>query len=394
MTYVDALVVAIVVWAAWSGFRRGLILALLSLVGMVAGVVLGIKLAPVIMGLVDPGGWQISIGISTVLACVGIGEYLGSRVGSALSAKVTWSPAKAADRTVGLAGQALAAVLLVWMIAVPLASTPLPWLTKAIRNSVLLTKINDVMPPQAEALSSNLRQLLDDTGFPAILDPLAATPLTSVDAPDQELAEGSVAKEAKPSVLKVRSTAGSCSRVMTGSSFVIGPERVMTNAHVVAGSSDVVVEVGRDRLEATVVLYDPELDVAVLDVPGLDRPTLKFDLAEADSGADAIVLGYPLDGPYTVSPGRIRSAFELNGPDIYDAGKVSREVYILRAQVRPGNSGGPLLDDDGEVIGVVFGSAIDDAETGFALTSEQVAASVKAGLTQDAAVATGGCTVG
>jgi len=394
MTFIDALIIVVVIWSAWSGFRRGLIVSLFSLVGLVAGVLLGVKLAPVLMEWINRGPLQIGVGIAALVVCVGIGEYLGARVGGSLSSKVTWQPARAADRTVGMIGQTAAAVVLSWMIAVPLASTPLPQLTSAIRNSVILSKINDVMPAQAEALSAGLRGLLDDTGFPAILDPLAATPLTEVEVPDAALAGSPVAKAAQKSVLKVRSSAESCSRIMTGSSFVIGAERVLTNAHVVAGSERVVVEVAGESLPATVVLYDPELDVAVLDVPGLDRPTLPFDLASADTGTDAIVLGYPLDGPYTVSPGRIRSEFDLRGPDIYDSGKVVREVYIMRALVRPGNSGGPVLDDDGEVIGVVFGSAIDDPDTGFALTADQVQDSVAAGLKAKAEVATGACTAG
>ena len=151
----------------------------------------------------------------------------------------------------------------------------------------------------------------------------------------------------------------------------------MTNAHVVAGTSSTTVEVttssGRARqLDAQVVYYDPEVDVAVLDVPDLEEQPLQFSPDPARVGDDVIILGYPLDGPYTVTPGKIRERIRLRGPDIYEQGSVLRDVYTVRAVVRSGNSGGPMITPDGRVVGVVFGAALDDTETGFVLTAEQV----------------------
>jgi S1-C subfamily serine protease len=193
------------------------------------------------------------------------------------------------------------------------------------------------------------------------------------------------------SVLKIHARAPSCSRALEGSGFVVAPERVMTNAHVVAGTTEAVIETDEGELEARVVLYDPETDIAVLAVPGLTAPVLRFAGQPAQSGQDGIVLGYPLDGPYRAAAARVRDEINLRGPDIYDTNQVERRVFTLRALVQSGNSGGPLVDTQGHVIGVIFGAATDQSETGFALTAAEVSDEVKAAPTLSRAVSTGNC---
>jgi S1-C subfamily serine protease len=159
----------------------------------------------------------------------------------------------------------------------------------------------------------------------------------------------------------------------------------------VAGTSEVTVETDDGPFDARVVHYDPDTDVAVLAVPGLPAAPLRFAGQPATSGQDGIVLGYPLDGPYTASPARVRDKINLTGPDIYDASTVTREVFTLRALVRSGNSGGPLVDTQGRVIGVIFGAAVDESETGFALTANEVNDEVRAARGMSRAVGTGNC---
>jgi S1-C subfamily serine protease len=296
------------------------------------------------------------------------------------------------DRTLGLFGNALAVLLVIWLIAVPLAAVPLPALSSAIRGSAVLGKVDDVIPSQAQDLSTRLREVFNSSGFPAILDPLTPTPNTAVDPPDQQVVSSAGVDAAGESILKVRAVAQSCARRMEGTGFVIGRGKVMTNAHVVAGSDRAVVETAEGSLDATVVLYDPQTDLAVLDVPDLTAPGLTFASGRAASGDDAIVAGFPLDGPYTLTPARVRSIIQLRGPNIYSSETVTREVYTLRAQVRPGNSGGPLLAPDGTVLGVIFGAAIDETDVGFALTAQEVAPVVQAGLADESAASTQSCT--
>ncbi|MET3807118.1 S1-C subfamily serine protease [Nakamurella sp. UYEF19] len=392
MNFVDALVIVLLLAAAWSGFRRGFINSSIALIGAVGGAVIGIRLAPLLMSHVDQSAAKVALGIACVIVGVGIGEIAGATVGKALAGRITWRPAKALDHGLGLVGHTIAVLVVTWMIAIPLGSTPYPWLASAVRSSSVLGAVDDVMPDGVRDISSRMRQLFDDSGFPAILDPLTPTPDVNVGPPDSTLAVSAALRTSGQSVLKVRGVATSCTRRIEGSGFVIAPGKFLTNAHVVAGTDRLVIEQGRTSLPATVVVYDPNRDLAVLDVPGLTRPALTFATAPAKAGDSAAPAGYPLDGPFTITPGRIRSEITLNGPNIYSSATVNRDVYTLRANVRAGNSGGPLLAADGTVIGVVFGAAIDKPDIGFALTAAEVAPVVAAGLVDHTAAATGACT--
>ena len=391
MTVIDFVIILLLIAAAFSGYRQGLVTAMLALIGAVAGALVGVKVAPLLADHVSDTAAKVAIGIALVVAGVGLGELAGQAVGRLLTRSITWRPVIALDRGLGLVGYTIAVLVVAWMVAVPLAAAPYPWLSSAIRSSALLTGVNEVMPEGAQKVSAQLRQLFDDSGFPQILDPLSPAPDTPVNPPDAALADSPAAEAHQDSIVKIRAVAPSCGEQMEGSGFVIGSGVVLTNAHVVAGSSTVSVESGDQRLTATVVLYDPETDLAVLDVQGLTAPALPFARSGAKEGDDAIAAGYPLDGPFTLTPARVRGAITLRGPDIYSNRTVTRDVYTLRAQVRAGNSGGPLLAADGTVLGVVFGAAIDDPDVGFALTEQEVAPVVSAGLDDDTPAATGTC---
>lgn len=196
--------------------------------------------------------------------------------------------------------------------------------------------------------------------------------VVSVEPPDATLASDAVVNDAAHSVVRVESTSYACLTLMSGSGFVVAPQRVMTNAHVVAGADGVTVSVDDQEFEATVVTYDPAADISVLDVPGLQAPPLDFADDIAWRGTDAVVLGYPGGGPFVAYPARVRGVVQLNGPDIYRTTTVFREVYTIRGTVGRGDSGGPLIDRDGRVLGMSFAAAMHDPEIGFVLTSKQV----------------------
>jgi S1-C subfamily serine protease len=193
-------------------------------------------------------------------------------------------------------------------------------------------------------------------------------------------------------VVKVQGTAPSCDRSIEGSGFVYATNHVLTNAHVVAGvqprpqvtTPDVV------SYQAQVVLYDPQIDIAVLYVPGLNLAPLHF-ATQQGVGSDAVVAGYPLNHPFTAVPARIGAVQEAEGPDIYQTGTVDRQIYEINAIVQPGNSGGPLIAPDGAVYGVVFAAAVGVANTGFALTAAEVQGDATAGATETLPVSTQGC---
>jgi S1-C subfamily serine protease len=191
----------------------------------------------------------------------------------------------------------------------------------------------------------------------------------------------------------VQGVAPSCSRSIEGSGFVISPDHVLTNAHVVAGVTvrQIVTTESGITLSATVVYYDPQVDVAILYVKNLGLTPLRF-AGPANPGDSAVVAGYPLDAPtLQATPARIGGVQNAQGPNIYDTSTVTRQIYEIRALVQSGNSGGPLLSPDGTVDGVVFAAAVGVPDTGFALTAAEVSADASAGETLQTPVSTGGC---
>jgi S1-C subfamily serine protease len=211
-------------------------------------------------------------------------------------------------------------------------------------------------------------------------------PIVAAEAPDPDLVDAPAVATAKASVVKVRSDSPNC--FMEGSGFVVAPNRVMTPAQIVAGGQTFTVEVDGKTIDAHVVSYNPERDLAILDVPNLPTEPLSFATDEAAGGSDAILLGYPESGEVAAIPARIREVIQLNGPDIYKTTTVSREVYTIRGVGAKGASGGPLIDRDGKVLGVSFGVAIDDSDTSFALTANEIEPQLEE-LTNTVPVATG-----
>lgn len=396
MSWVDAIVVLLAVIAGVSGWRHGMAVALLSFVGVLGGAVIGVRVAPLLVTGIENPTTRIMVSIAVVVLLVALGETTGVFFGRRIRDRITGARSLQLDSTLGSILQAVTVVLAAWLVALPLASASFPGLVAGVRGSEVLSAVDSVMPATAKRLPSDLRQLLNSSGFPDVTSPFSETPITEVGPPDPALLDSPAVAKAQSSVLKVRGKAPSCSRQLEGTGFVIGPELVMTNAHVVAGTDETVVEVPGRRgrtveLDATVVHYDPKVDLAVLRVPDLTAAPLPIQQEPAKAGDDVLVLGYPLDGPFTVTAGKIRQMINLKGPDIYDAGEVTRQVYTVRAVVRSGNSGGPMISPDGELVGVVFGAALDDQETGFVLTVEQVSSSMRSAARLTRSVETGSC---
>jgi S1-C subfamily serine protease len=297
------------------------------------------------------------------------------------------------DSIIGVGLQLIAVLVAAWMLATPLTSSDQPNLAAAVRGSKVLAQVDEVAPSWLKSVPTRLSALLDTSGLPDVLSEYGRTPIIAVDAPDAALANDAVVTASRPSVVKIRGVAPSCQKVLEGTGFVVGPNRVMSNAHVVAGSDSVTVEVDGQTYDASVVSYDPEADISILDVPNLQSAPLQFVQGGAPTGTDAIVMGYPGGGDFVATPARVREIIELNGPDIYRTATVTREVYTIRGTVRQGNSGGPMLDRSGKVLGVVFGAAVDDADTGFVLTAKEVSRQMaKIGNSQR--VPTGACVGG
>jgi S1-C subfamily serine protease len=228
--------------------------------------------------------------------------------------------------------------------------------------------------------------------FPRYLEPFSPERIVEVRPGDARMKRDPDVTRAGASVLKVRGT-NACGRGIEGSGFVFAEDRLMTNAHVVAGVDDPQVIIGDDDVDARVVFYDSDLDIAVLEFDSGSVPVLPFtgQDEEAQPKDPVAILGYPQDGPFDIESGRIRSVQSLRSPDIYGDGAVIRDVYSLRGLVRPGNSGGPIVDSAGRVVGVVFAASVTDDETGYALTADQVSGAADEGRASETERSTEGC---
>ncbi|MGZ8812553.1 MAG: acid resistance serine protease MarP [Mycobacterium sp.] len=370
--WLDLAVLAVAFIAAISGWRSGALGSLLSFVGVVLGAVAGVLLAPHVVANIDGPRSKLFVTLFLILALVVVGEIAGVVLGRAVRGAIRNSGMRTLDSMIGVALQIVAVLVAAWMLTYPLQTSDQPNLAAAVRGSVVLKEVDDVAPGWLRTVPTRLSALLDTSGLPDVLQPFGRTPIVAVDAPDAALAADPFVTATRPSVVKIRGVAPGCQKVLEGTGFVVAPNRVMSNAHVVAGAESATVQVDDRTYNAYVVSYDPQADISILDVPELSAAPLQFAQGEAATGTDAVVMGYPGGGDFAATPARIRETIELNGPDIYRSTTVTRQVYTIRGSVRQGNSGGPMIDRSGQVLGVVFGAAVDDADTGFVLTAEEV----------------------
>jgi S1-C subfamily serine protease len=388
---VDIFLIVVMVLFAISGYRQGFVIGALSLGGFFSGVLIGLQLGPLLARQFENGTVRLVVALGVILVLAVLGQTLAGWLGTNLRQVIQSKPVQYLDDAGGALVSVIAVLFAAWLVAVPFGSTPFPAINAAVRDSAILGGVTELVPEEVRALSSGLRDTLDTNGFPDVFGGLARTQAREVAAPDPALAGSKVVKDSKSSVLKILGSAPSCSRRIEGTGFVYAKERVMTNAHVVAGTREVVVESGGRQIEGKVVVYDPKRDLAVLYVPGLDVPVMNFVRKEAATGASAIVLGYPQDGPYNAQSARIRDVGDITGPDIYESGDVTRDIYTIKSLVRSGNSGGPLIDPNGDVLGVIFAAAADDKNVGFALTADEAAPVAQNGRVNTREVRTGEC---
>ncbi len=388
--WMDIALVAVMFVAVVSGWRSGALGSLMSLLGVVLGAVAGILLAPHVVGHLN-GRIKLFAMLFLILALVVVGEIAGVVVGHALRGAIRHGGARFVDSLIGVASKVLMVLGAAWLLATPLTSSSQPNLAAAVRGSTVLAHVDQVMPPWLRTtVQKRLAAFWDRSGLPDVLDQYSRTPIVAVDPPDESLASSAVVGAVRASVVKVRGVAPGCQKVLEGTGFVVAPNRVMSNAHVVAGSDSVTVKSDGQVYDATVVSYDPNADISILQVPDLAARPFEFAEQAAVTGTDALLLGFPGGGEFVATPARIRETIELKGPDIYRTTTVTREVYTIRGVVRQGNSGGPLINRGGRVLGVVFGAAVDDNDTGFVLTADEVSHQL-AKVSSSERVPTGAC---
>ncbi len=388
---VDLLVAVALCVALYGGWRAGAFSSVLSAIGVIAGLTAGIALAPVIMGLTEDKTLRFVLALCSIILLSGLGNGMGGLLGDHLRSGMK-TKGQTLDSICGALFQGLATILVVWMLTLPLKTTVENSLAEGIEDSHLLSAVDKVAPERLAEVPQDISAMLQDTGWPTIsTEWLRDMPNKEVPPPDGTIVASPGVQSARSSVVHVISQAPQCSRRLLGSGMVAAPDYVVTNAHVVAGAESVELETVLGMKEAEVVYFNPMTDVAVLHSWDLELPSLPWASESSQSSEDAVVLGYPKSGPFIAEPARIRDKLRITGPDIYGAGQGEREVYTIRASVQQGNSGGPLINPNGEALGVIFGAATDTADTGYALTASEVQSQI-GDLTQLVnPVATGSC---
>jgi S1-C subfamily serine protease len=377
---------------AVSGYRQGFIIGVLSFCGFFGGGVLGATYGPALHSALGLHGRSAVFGLVVVFVAAAVGQILATLLGDVVRRRITWHPARQIDALAGAAVSVVSVLLVAWVLGTALAHSALTGVASEIQHSTILTAIDRILPDSAKTWDSAFRRLVQRNGFPQAFGAIGAERIVPVDPPDPAVANSPSVRAAEPDIVKVIGVAPSCRRQLEGSGFVYSAHRVITNAHVVAGVRAPQVRTNDGTTyDAHVVLYDPGRDVAVLYVPGLDRTPLSF-AGQAHSGQSAVVAGYPENGPFRPVAARVRAVQEAQGPDIYQSRQVTRQIYSIYAVVRPGNSGGPLLaPEPGKVYGVVFAAAVDDPNTGYALTAQEVSGDAARGATATTTVSTQSC---
>ncbi len=385
----DLVAIAILVVAVLLGFRSGAVPQIGGLVGAISGGVVAVLAVPTVLSFLpdfEPSGRALAV-LVLILAAVGLGESAGSSIGRRAAHGLGTGFAAAVDDVVGGFVGFAQGVLIIWLTGGILAAGALPALAGMAQTSTSVRTIARVLPPPT-ALAVELGHLLDASGLPDVFIGLEPLPAPPVDVPDDPAARA-IAGSAVQSTVKV--SAATCGTQSTGSGFAVAAEYVVTNAHVIAGARTIRVGIGGRVLDATPVLFDDDLDIAVLHVPRLGATPLRFTTTEPARGALGAAIGYPGGGDLTVVPAAVAGRYDAQGLDLTGTERVVRRVLELRAEIERGDSGGPLILTDGTVGGVIFAESRVDEMVGYALAPGPVATRIAPALGRAGAVATGAC---
>jgi S1-C subfamily serine protease len=385
----DLVLVGALVLAALSGFRRGLALQAFGFGGLLIGLVVGALFVPLVSGIADQSMAQATLAIVTLIVFAGIGNGVGWFVGTRLRTRTRSSKYGRADALGGSAVAILASLITIWFISLNLVNGPFPDLARQIRGSAIVRALDETLP-QPPSLLAQVRQFFNRFGFPDVFAGIPPVPAEPVRPPSSGDARAAFAAADDSTVMVV---GPACDRIQEGSGFGVGGEYVVTNAHVVAGVDEPqIVTEGGETYAATTVLFDAELDLAILHVIGAPWPSLSLTPLDAERGAGGAVLGYPggrgLEGNRAAV---LRALDGVIGLDIYGRRRTERFVLELQTHVRPGNSGGPFVLSNGYVAGVVFAASTADQNVGYALAASEVAPVLERSIGQTQPVGTGPC---
>jgi len=386
----DIIIIVLFVLSLVRGVRLGAAMQVLSFGGFWAGLIIGALIAPNVAGLFSNPFSRLVAVLVVVFGCAGLVGTVGRQLGMRVYGFIRRVHLGPADAAIGAVVAGAATLLVAWAVAGMVKDVPAPQLVRQISGSTVLRRLNDALPPSPQFFS-RIEQLLNTHGFPQVFAGLAPTSAGPVQAAGPASVQEAVAN-AGHSTVKIVSQG--CGEILEGSGFLVAPGLYVTNAHVVAGTYSTQLEFQNDvPVKARVVYFDPNFDLALLrapELPGLGAP-LTLDNSDVNRGQLAAVLGYPGGGNFNAQPAGVRQLFLAQGRNIYGTGLTNRFVYELQAIVRPGNSGGPLVEPSGLVIGVVFSTSATDPNVGYALASPSVLSRVQSNASDTTPVSTGSC---
>jgi S1-C subfamily serine protease len=388
----DVLLVLLFLVYLGEGWRNGFARSISTILGIVVGGLAAFFAIPLVTQLVPSPFWRTVVTVGLAVALLVGGHATGNAIGKAIRGRVAETALSALDRFFGALANLVTSALVTALIAGSVASLGIPFLSTAIQGSWVLRGIETVTPAPVDAALAQLRSYVLEEGLPTIGEALGGIE-NSPGVPDVDTGTDALAVAAQ-SVVRISGNAYACGQNQSGTGFVVAKDRIVTNAHVVAGVPEPVVEAPNGQaLDGRVVYFDPDGDLAVVAVSGLDAAPLDLSGPLA-VGDEAVVDGYPFGGPFSTGPAQVLAVSTEQIADIYGTGSSPREVYSLAARVNPGNSGGPLLTTDGDVAGVVFARSATDADLGYAMTEAELApvADEAAGLS--AAITPGACVRG
>jgi S1-C subfamily serine protease len=385
----DVGAVVLLVVAVVLGYRSGALPQIGGLVGAVGGGAVAILALPVaegILGGFDPALRAIGV-VAWLLLMVAFGEAAGSAMGRMAAFQLGHGLIGSVDRVAGAFVGAGQAILIIWLAGGLLAAGPLPRLSQQALSSASVRAIARFLPPPTQ-IAVGLGRLLDASGLPDVFIGLEPVPAPPVDRPTDPGAQA-IARGAERSTVKV--SAQTCGAISTGTGFAIARDYVVTNAHVVAGGRTVRVALGGAAHDASTVLFDPDLDVALLWVPNLGAAPLDFAGQDPGRGETAAAIGFPGGGAMAVIPAAVAARYDAQGYDIYGQKRVARTILELRAAIQRGDSGGPLVLVDGTIGGIVFAESRSEEDVGYALAPTPVVRRVDPAIGNRSPVSTGAC---
>jgi S1-C subfamily serine protease len=374
---IDLVIVIATLVGVANGYRRGFWLSLAQYLGLLIGVMLGaIAAKPVLDYLGISNDTARPLGAVLVLVIGGsLGSSIGFAAGEPIRRKILRTGVHTATDSIGGAALSAVAVLIMcWFLGLSFSRGPSPQIAEQIQRSVVLHSL-DAVAPRPPAFLASVEGILSGVEFPPVFAGLEPSLPGALPVPASVNTTG--VQRVQQSVVKVSSLG--CGGLVTGSGFPVGVGYVITNAHVVSGTSahEIITPGGRE-LKAAVVYFDPETDVAILYVQGYSAPAVTY--APASRGTEGAVIGYPGGGPEKVVPAVVDGAIQAEGRDIYNENLITRQIFVMQASVHPGNSGGPLVDLQGRVLGLVFATSAGDPNQAYALTDDEIMPDIKAAV--------------